>query len=52
MNKLIFNGRGYPIRAIHTREVQRAGIIAAVLPIRLLQGGLRQFNLSGQGGDE
>lgn len=45
-------GRDNPIRAIRTREVQRAGVIAAVLPIRLLQGGLRRFNLSGQGGDE
>jgi len=41
-------------RAIHTRGVRCAGIIAqcAMPSVRLLQGGLRRFNLSGQGGDE
>ena len=50
---LNFKGGGRPYRSkSYLKEVQRAGITAAVLPIRLLQGGLRRFNLSGQGGDE
>ena len=53
MNKLNFKrGARQPYTRNTYKGVQRAGVIAAVLPIRLLQGGLRRFNLSEQGGDE